>query len=143
CWMWVSGVVWLASHSAEAYLGVRFRGTAAAGEKSGGPQYCLARGIKGPVGKVLALMFAIFAVIACFGIGNMTEGNAIASNVESSWNVLIWVTGLIITVPVMLALVGGIKSIGRVTAGLVPIMVIFYVFGAIYILLANLEAIPG
>ena len=142
-WMWVTGLVGMASKYAEAYLGVRFRGTDAAGEKSGGPQYYLARGIKGPVGKILALMFAIFAVIACFGIGNMTQGNAIASNVESSWNVPIWLTGLILTVCVMLVLVGGIKSIGRVTAGLVPIMVIFYVFGAIYILLANLEAIPG
>src|SRR5699024_5553509 len=141
--MWVTGLVGMASKYAEAYLGVRFRGTDAAGEKSGGPQYYLARGIKGPVGKILALMFAIFAVIACFGIGNMTQGNAIASNVESSWNVPIWLTGLILTVCVMLVLVGGIKSIGRVTAGLVPIMVIFYVFGAIYILLANLEAIPG
>src|SRR5699024_7529029 len=97
----------------------------------------------GPLGKVLALMFAIFAVIACFGIGNMTQGNAIASNVESSWNVPIWVTGLILTVSVMLVLVGGIKSIGRVTAGLVPFMVVFYVFSAIYILLMNLDALPG
>ena len=88
-------------------------------------------------------MFAIFAVIACFGIGNMTQGNAIASNVESSWNVPIWVTGLILTVAVMLVLVGGIKSIGRVTAGLVPIMIIFYILGAIFILLANLSALPG
>lgn len=142
-WMWVTGLVGMASKYAEAYLGVRFRGTDAAGEKSGGPQYYLARGIKGPLGKVLALMFAIFAVIACFGIGNMTQGNAIASNVESSWNVPIWVTGLILTVSVMLVLVGGIKSIGRVTAGLVPFMVVFYVFSAIYILLMNLDALPG
>lgn len=142
-WMWVTGLVGMASKYAEAYLGVRFRGTDTAGEKSGGPQYYLARGIKGPVGKILALMFAIFAVIACFGIGNMTQGNAIASNVESSWNVPIWVTGLILTVSVMLVLVGGIKSIGRVTAGLVPFMVVFYVFSAIYILLMNLDALPG
>ena len=142
-WMWITGLVGMASKYAEAYLGVRFRGTDAAGEKSGGPQYYLSRGIRGPVGKILALAFAIFAVIACFGIGNMTQGNAIASNVESSWNVPIWVTGLILTVCVMLVLVGGIKSIGRVTAGLVPVMVIFYVLGAIYILLANLEALPG
>src|SRR5699024_2250630 len=92
---------------------------------------------------VLALSFAIFAVIARFGIGNMTQGNAIAANVESSWSVPIWITGLILTVAVMLVLVGGIKSIGRVTAGLVPIMIIFYILGAIFILLANLSALPG
>ena len=142
-WMWVTGLVGMASKYAEAYLSVRFRGTDTAGEKSGGPQYYLARGIKGPIGKILALAFAIFAVIACFGIGNMTQGNAIASNVASSWSVPIWITGLILTICVMLVLVGGIKSIGRVTAGLVPIMVIFYVVGAIFILLANLDALPG
>lgn len=142
-WMWVTGLVGMASKYAEAYLGVRFRGTDAAGEKSGGPQYYLERGIKGPLGKVLGLSFAIFAVIACFGIGNMTQGNAIASNVESSWNIPIWVTGLVLTVLVLIVLVGGIKSIGRVTAALVPFMVIFYVAGALFILLVNLEGLPA
>ncbi len=142
-WMWITGLVGMASKYAEAFLGVRFRGTDTAGEKSGGPQYYLERGIRGPIGKILALAFAIFSVIACFGIGNMTQGNAIASNVESSWSVPIWVTGLILTAMVLLVLVGGIKSIGRVTAGMVPFMVIFYVVGAIYVLLVNLNALPA
>src|SRR5690625_1689266 len=142
-WMWVTGLVGMASKYSEAYLGVRFRGTDTAGEKSGGPQYYLERGIKGPVGKILGLAFAIFAVIACFGIGNMTQANAIASNVESSWSVPIWVTGLILTVLTLIVLVGGIKSIGRVTAGLVPFMVVFYVLGGLYILLANFGALPA
>jgi len=142
-WMWVTGLVGMASKYAEAYLGVRFRGTDAAGEKSGGPQFYLERGIKGWFGKTLGLMFAIFAVIACFGIGNMTQGNAIAANVESSWNVPMWITGLILTILVMVVLIGGIKSIGRVTAALVPFMVVFYVLGAIYVLLANFNALPA
>lgn len=142
-WMWITGLVGMASKYAEAFLGVRYRGTDTAGEKSGGPQYYLERGIKNWFGKTLGLMFAIFAVIACFGIGNMTQGNAIAANVESSWNVPIWLTGLILTILVMVVLVGGIKSIGRVTAGLVPFMIVFYVISAIYILLANLNALPA
>ena len=142
-WMWVTGLVGMASKYTEAFLGVRFRGTDTAGEKSGGPQYYLERGIKGPLGKILGLAFAIFAVIACFGIGNMTQANAIASNVDSSWNIPIWVTGLILTVLVLVVLVGGIKSIGRVTAALVPFMVVFYVVGALYILLVNLNALPA
>src|SRR5699024_12594158 len=73
----------------------------------------------------------------------MTQGNAIASNVEGSWSVTIWVTGLVLTALVLLVLVGGIKSIGRVTAGMVSFMVIFYVVGAIYILLVNLYALPA
>lgn len=142
-WMWITGLVGMASKYGEAFLGVRFRGTDTAGEKSGGPQYYLERGIKGWFGKTLGLMFAIFAIIACFGIGNMTQGNAIAANVESSWSIPIWVTGLILTILVMTVLVGGIKSIGRVTAALVPFMVVFYVVSAIYILLVNLDAVPA
>ncbi|WP_372699990.1 alanine/glycine:cation symporter family protein [Arthrobacter sp. JSM 101049] len=141
-WMWMTGLLGMVTKYSEAYLAVRFRGTDAAGEKSGGPQYYLERGIKGPLGKVLGLMFAIFAVFACFGIGNMTQGNSIASNVESSWGVPPWVTGVVLTVLAMVVLVGGIKSIGRVTAGLVPVMIVFYVLGALYILLANVGQIP-
>src|SRR5699024_1803480 len=94
-WMWVTGLFGMASKYTEAFLGVRFRTTDAAGEKSGGPQYYLERGIRGPVGTVLALAFAIFAVIACFGIGNMTQGNSISANVEASWGLPTWATGVI------------------------------------------------
>src|SRR5690625_1791002 len=109
--MWVTGLVGMATKYSEAFLGVRFRGTDTAGEKSGGPQYYLERGIKGPIGKILGISFAIFAVIACFGIGNMTQANAIATNVESSWSVPIWITGIVLAVLALLVLVGGIKSI--------------------------------
>ncbi|WP_404472297.1 alanine/glycine:cation symporter family protein [Microbacterium aerolatum] len=142
-WMWITGLLGMASKFSEAFLGVRFRTTDAAGEKNGGPQYYLERGIRGPLGKVLGLSFAIFAVIACFGIGNMTQGNSIATNLESSFNVPTWVTGIVLTIFALSVLVGGIKSIGRVTAGLVPIMIVFYVLGAIYILIANVGALPA
>jgi len=142
-WMWVTGLLGMASKYSEAFLGVRFRTTDAAGEKNGGPQYYLERGIRGPFGKVLGLSFAIFAVIACFGIGNMTQGNSIASNLEASFSVPTWVTGVVLTVFALVVLVGGIKSIGRVTAGFVPIMIIFYVLGALYILIANVGALPA
>src|SRR5690625_1219728 len=142
-WMWVTGLIGMATKYAEAFLAVRFRGTDEAGEKSGGPQYYLERGIKGPVGKILGLSFAVFAVCACFGIGNLTQGNAIATNVAASWSVPVWVTGLVLAVMTMVVLVGGIKSIGRVTAGLVPIMIGFYILGGLYILLANIDGIPA
>ncbi len=142
-WMWVTGLVGMATKYAEAFLAVRFRGTDDAGEKSGGPQYYLERGIKGPLGKVLGLSFAIFTVLACFGIGNMTQGNAIASNVAASWSIPTWVTGVVLTVMTMVVLVGGIKSIGRVTAGLVPVMIVFYIAGGLYILLVNITDVPA
>lgn len=141
-WMWMTGLVGMVTKYAEGFLAVRFRRTDAAGEKSGGPQHYLEHGIRNWFGKTLALMFAIFAVLACFGIGNMTQGNSIASNVESSWQVPAWTTGLVLMVCTLVVLVGGIKSIGRVTAGLVPIMVVVYIAGGLYILLSNIQAVP-
>ncbi|WP_313812932.1 sodium:alanine symporter family protein [Glutamicibacter sp.] len=141
-WMWVTGLLGMASKYSEAFLGVRFRGTDAAGEKSGGPQYYLERGIRGPFGKFLALFFAVAATIACFGIGNMTQGNSIAANLDNSFNISPWVTGSVLTVLSLAVLVGGIKSIGRVTAGFVPVMIVFYVAASLYILIANVAGIP-
>ncbi|MDO5683731.1 MAG: alanine/glycine:cation symporter family protein [Propionibacteriaceae bacterium] len=135
-WMWVTGLLGMASKYSEAFLAVRFRRTDSAGEKSGGPQYYLQHGIKHPIGKVLAIMFAIFAVLACFG-------NSIASNVEGSFGIATWVTGAVLTVATLIVLVGGIKSIGNVTASLVPIMIVFYVVAAIYILVVNVGDIPA
>lgn len=141
-WMWMTGLLGMVTKYAEGFLAVRFRRTDAAGEKSGGPQHYLEHGIPNGFGKTLALMFAVFATLACFGIGNMTQGNSIASNVEASWSIPAWVTGLVLTILTLVVLVGGIKSIGRVTAGLVPIMIVFYVTAGLYILIANVEAIP-
>ncbi len=142
-WMWVTALLGMASKYSEAFLGVRFRATDAAGEKSGGPQYYLERGIPNGFGKFLALAFAIFTVCACFGIGNMTQGNSIASNLERSFHVPTWTTGAVLAAMTMLVLVGGIKSIGKVTAGLVPVMILFYVLGALYILLVNIASVPA
>ncbi|MFC0281870.1 alanine/glycine:cation symporter family protein [Falsigemmobacter intermedius] len=142
-WMWVTAILGMASKYTEAFLGVRFRTTDAAGEKSGGPQYYLERGIKGPLGKTLALSFAIFAVFACFGIGNMTQGNSIASNLEASFAVPHWITGLVLAVLTLAVLIGGIQSIGRVTAAFVPVMIIFYVIGALFILAVNITDVPA
>ncbi|MFV0425437.1 MAG: alanine/glycine:cation symporter family protein [Beutenbergiaceae bacterium] len=142
-WMWVTGLLGMASKYSETFLGIRFRRTDAAGEKSGGPQYYLERGIKHPIGKVLAISFAVFAVLASFGIGNMTQGNSIASNVENSFSVAPWVTGIVLTLATIVVLVGGIKSIGNVTAAFVPVMIVLYVLGALYILLVNIADVPA
>ncbi|MDB6181909.1 alanine/glycine:cation symporter family protein [Paracoccus fistulariae] len=142
-WMWVTALLGMASKYSEAFLGVRFRTTDSAGEKNGGPQYYLERGIPGGLGKFLAISFAIFAVCACFGIGNLTQGNSIASNLDSSFAIPTWITGLILSGLTLVVLIGGIKSIGRVTSALVPAMILFYVLGALYILLANISAVPA
>ena len=141
-WMWVTGLLGMASKYSEAFLGVRFRTMDAKGEISGGPQYYLERGIRNSFGKFLGIFFAIAAALAAFGIGNMTQGNAIASNVENSFGLPTWITGIVLAALTLAVLVGGIKSIGKVTAGLVPIMILFYVLSALIILLVNVTAIP-
>lgn len=142
-WMWVTGLLGMASKYSEAFLGVRFRTVDEAGERNGGPQQYLERGIPNGFGRALAYAFSIFAVLASFGIGNMTQGNSVASNLERSFAVPTWATGIVLTIVAMLVLVGGIKSIGRVTAGFVPVMIVFYVLGALYILIANLGELPA
>ena len=142
-WMWVTGILGMASKYSEAFLGVRFRTRDAKGEISGGPQYYLFRGIPNGFGKFLSLFFAVAAVLASFGIGNMTQGNSISANLDASFGVPVWLTGAVLAVLTLLVLVGGIKSIGKVTAGLVPVMIVFYVLGALFILIVNIQSVPA
>ncbi|SHI45544.1 alanine or glycine:cation symporter, AGCS family [Tessaracoccus bendigoensis DSM 12906] len=142
-WMWVTGLLGMASKYSEAFLGVRFRTTDSAGERNGGPQQYLEKGIKGPVGKILGWSFTVFAVIASFGIGNLTQANSIAANMDRSFGLPTWMSGVLMLAIAMLVLVGGIKSIGKVTAGFVPIMIVFYVIGALVILFINIQDLPA
>ena len=142
-WIWVTGLVGMASKYTEAFLGVRFRTTDAKGEISGGPQYYLKRGISGPLGKILGISFALFAVIASFGIGNLTQANAVASNMEGTFGIDPMITGVIIFIFVGAVLLGGIQAIGRITAAFVPMMIILYVAAGIIVLIIQAEKIPG
>lgn len=141
-WMWVTGILGMATKYAETFLAVRFRSTDAAGEKSGGPQYYLERGVGGKLGRVLALSFAVSATIACFGIGNMTQGNAIAVNLDAHWAVPSWFTGVVLTALTLVVLLGGIQSIARVTARLVPAMLLLYLAAGMFALVTHADAIP-
>lgn len=142
-WMWITGLVGMASKYTEAFLGVRFRTKDTKGEISGGPQYYLKRGIKGPVGKVLATSFAIFAVIASFGIGNMTQANAVSAGLENTFGIDPIATGAIMFILIGVVLLGGIKAIGTVTSAFVPLMIIIYVVAGIYVLVVNATDIPA
>ncbi|PZR55016.1 sodium:alanine symporter family protein [Xylanimonas oleitrophica] len=141
-WMWVTGLVGMASKYSEAFLGSRFRVTDEKGEQRGGPQEYLKQGIRGPLGKVLAVAFALFAALAAFGIGNMTQTNTIAHSLDDTFGVPPLVTGIVITVLVGVVLVGGIKRIGAVTASFVPAMILFYLLAGLLVLATNVTAIP-
>jgi AGCS family alanine or glycine:cation symporter len=142
-WMWVSAIFGMAAKYSEAFMGVRFRTTDAKGEISGGPQYYLQKAIPSKFGLFLSLFFAIAATIASFGIGNLTQSNTVAHTLNDTFGLPLIGVGIALAALTALVLVGGIKSIGRVTAGFVPMMIVIYVVGALIVLSANFQSIPG
>ncbi|MEL4356940.1 MULTISPECIES: alanine/glycine:cation symporter family protein [unclassified Luteococcus] len=140
-WMWLSAIFGMAAKYSEAFMGVRFRTLDANGEVSGGPQYYLQRAIPGGLGKFLALFFAIAAVIASFGIGNMTQSNSVAAAMHDTFGISPTIVGAVLVVLTALVLLGGIKSISRVTSAFVPLMIIFYVVAGFVVLAINYQGI--
>ena len=137
-WMWVTGLVGMATKYSEALLSVKYRETDASGLMRGGPMYYLSNGLGWPK---LGALFALFAVLASFGIGNMTQSNSVADVLSATFSVPSWATGLALMMFTALVIIGGIQSIGRVTSFIVPIMIVFYMLGAIGVLLLNISAI--
>ncbi|WP_079526480.1 alanine/glycine:cation symporter family protein [Halobacillus hunanensis] len=138
-WMWISALFGMATKYAEAILAVKYRVTGKDGKMSGGPMYYLERGLKA---KWLGVCFAIFGAVAAFGIGNMVQSNSVSDVMETTFNVPTWVTGIILTFFAGLVLLGGIKSIGKVTAFFVPIMAVFYIIGGLIIIVLNFDLVP-
>src|SRR5690606_9236393 len=136
-WMWITGIFGMATKYAEAVLGVRYRTVDPYGNLAGGPMYYLSRGIGGPFGKTLGTLFARFAAVAAFGIGNMVQSNSVADALRSSFGVPPAGTGGVIAVLAGLVILGGIRSIGRVTAFFVPSMIVFYLVGGLIVLAIN------
>jgi AGCS family alanine or glycine:cation symporter len=141
-WMWVTGLLGMASKYAEAFLGSKYREKDAHGEVIGGPQVYLQKAISGPLGKILAISFAIFGALAAFGIGNGTQVKAMVDNLNVAFDVPPWVTGVVVMILVGLVLIGGIKWIGRVTAGFVPLMIVVYLLAGTVVLIMNVDSIP-
>lgn len=139
-WMWLSAFFGMATKYGEAILAVKYRVVDAKGMMAGGPMYYLERGLKQ---KWLAVLFAIFGAVAAFGIGNGTQSNSVASIVEDTFGVTPWITGIILTIFAASVILGGIKTIGKVTAFFVPIMVIFYVLAGLIVMVLNFDLIPA
>jgi AGCS family alanine or glycine:cation symporter len=139
-WMWITGLVGMATKYSEAVLAVKYRIIDEEGSMSGGPMYYISRGLGW---KWLGTLFALFASIAAFGIGNLVQSNSIAAVVQATFGIPLYVTGIILVIGVGLVIIGGIKNIGGVTGVLVPVMIVFYISGALIILLMNITAIPA
>ncbi len=107
---------------------------------AGGPMYYIEKGLGM---KWLGVLFAFFGALAGFGIGNMVQSNSAASAVQDAFNVpLLW-TGVILAILTALVLLGGIKSIGKVTSFLVPVMAVFYIIGGLTVIFINIENLPN
>lgn len=139
-WMWVTGLVGMATKYAEAVLAVKYRVKDKRGEMAGGPMYYIEKGLGM---KWLAVLFAFFGAVAAFGIGNMVQANSVADAIYTTFGVQHWITGLLLVIFTAIVLLGGIKSIGKVTALLVPVMAVFYVLGGSVVIIKNAAFVPA
>lgn len=139
-WMWVTAFVGMATKYAEAVLAVKYRVVDENGEMSGGPMYYLERGLKQ---KWLGILFALFGAIAAFGIGNGVQSQSVADIVKNTFSIPTWVTGLILTIFTALVILGGIKSIGKVTSLFVPVMAFFYLIAGLIVMGMNIDLLPN
>ena len=141
-WCWLSGIFGIATKYSESLIAVKYRVKTKDGRMQGGAMYALFRGLKWKkLGKVLGMIFAVFAAFASFGIGCATQVNAIANVVEENTGVQGWIVGLVVAILTAIVIFGGIKSIATVCEKLVPFMAIFYVIGCLIILGINYDYI--
>ena len=147
-WMWVIAFFGMMTNYSENVLGIFYRIKNANDEWSGGAMYYLKNGLgakkncKG-VGRFLAGLFAIFCLLASFGIGNMTQVNSISANLKSAFGIPGWVTGIILMAAVGFVVIGGLKRIARTTEKIVPFMVVLYLLGSIVIIITHVTLIPS
>ncbi|PIC85543.1 MULTISPECIES: sodium:alanine symporter family protein [unclassified Sporosarcina] len=139
-WMWLAGFFGMATKYSEAILAVKYRVKDSNGLMAGGPMYYLEHGLKQ---KWLGVLFAIFGALAAFGIGNGTQSKAVADVMKSTFEVPHYITGIALVLFGALVILGGIKSIGRVTAFFVPIMALFYFIAGAIVMVLNFEQVPA
>jgi AGCS family alanine or glycine:cation symporter len=142
-WMWITAFFGMATKFAECTLAVRFREIDPQGRVAGGPMYTLLHGLKM---KRMAALFASFALIASFGIGNMVQANSVVDGLVFIWPDMreyAWMIGLAMAVLVGLVIIGGVRRIARFASAVVPFMAVFYIVAALIVLANHLSAIPA
>jgi len=142
-WMWIMAIVGMMTNYSENVLGIYYRRKNKNGAWAGGAMYYLRDGLgakKGckQIGAVLAVLFSVFCLLASFGIGNMSQVNSIAGNMESAFNIDPKVTGLCLVVLSALVILGGLKRVAAVTEKIVPFMALAYIAGALVIVIINI-----
>lgn len=133
-WCWITGVFGIATKYAEGLLAIKYRVQTPTGKMLGGPMYALEKGLGW---KTMAILFAIFTMIASFGIGNTVQANAIATIANNTYGISPWIMGAVVCGLTAAVIIGGVKSIAKVCGMLVPFMALFYILGCVYILFVN------
>lgn len=141
-WMWCTALVGMATKFSEAVLAVKYREVDENGNHVGGPMYYIKNGL-GSKWAWMGTAFAIFGMIAGFGIGNTVQSNSVAAVLEANFSLPTWVTGVVLMVLTAAVLLGGIKRIGAVAGALVPLMAISYLVAGLVVLAINADAIPA
>jgi len=137
-WLWITGLFGIATKYGEALLAIKYRVKTSDGTMLGGPMYAIERGLKM---KWLGVLFAMFATIACFGIGNLVQVNSITENFQETLGIPRIATGIFVCVLTMIVIVGGIRSIAKVAEKIIPAMALFFLAGNLVILFLNCDFI--
>ena len=135
-WMWMTAFFGMTSKFVEVTLSHKYRSVSDDGTVSGGPMYYMERGLNA---KWLAVIFAFATVLSSFGTGNLPQINAIASGLETTFNLEPLITACVLSVLLALVIIGGITRIARVAAAIVPTMAIIYLIGAFAVIIPNLS----
>ena len=137
-WCWLCGIFGIATKYAEGVLAIKYRIVDRDGMIRGGPMYAIERGMKC---KWLAVLFSVFTLLACCGIGSMTQSNAVAETIQKTFSAPMWVTGAVEALLILLVVIGGLKFISKVCGALVPAMAFLYVLGCFVIIGRNASAV--
>ena len=140
-WMWITAIFGMATKYAEAFLAIKYREKNQNDEYVGGPMYYIKNGLSQKF-SYLAYFFALFGMIAAFGIGNGVQSNSVAQVVTNEFEINKLTVGIVIAFLVTLVILGGIKSIGKTASKLVPIMSLIYIIGGLYIIMIHHNQIP-
>jgi AGCS family alanine or glycine:cation symporter len=144
-WMWVTGFLGMILKYAECTLSLKFRSFNSDGTVSGGPMYYMEYGLKKQLGKyakVLAIVFAISAVLCSLGTGNMAQSNSMSGALFDTYKIDKYISGAVIALLALLVVVGGIKRIAQVTSRLVPFMAVVYFLAAMLVIVIEYDRIP-
>jgi AGCS family alanine or glycine:cation symporter len=139
-WLWVSGLLGMATKYAEIVIALHYREPDEKGVMRGGAMYTLKKGLKLPW---LGAVFALLTAVAAFGIGNMVQANSVAESLKASFGASPVIVGVVLVAVTAFVILGGITRIADVTQYLVPFMAIFYLVGGILIIILHVDALPG